>query len=163
MIVHHSTPIGELVIGTRHGKLVLCDFAMRRGDVERSMLLTAPSEEMTDEDLIDTVKRQLDEYFSSRRQLFDLPVEYSGTENAKMVWKALSSIPYGQTVTYSRIAQIIRNPKAVRSVASCIGRNPLAVIVPCHRVIGTDGKLHGYAGGLEAKRLLLNLEGLRSY
>lgn len=102
---------------------------------------------------------QLKEYFEGTRQEFDLPLDLRGTPQQQSVWQALQNIPYGQTTTYGEIAQAIGRPTAVRAVASAIGQNPLCVIVPCHRVIGRNGKLSGYAGGLERKKRLLQLEG----
>jgi len=104
---------------------------------------------------------QLDEYFACRRTAFDLPLDLAGTEFQRTVWKALMRIPFGQTVSYLEHAQSINNPKALRAVGAAIGRNPVSIIVPCHRVIGTSRSLTGYAGGLERKSSLLALEGIR--
>ncbi len=101
---------------------------------------------------------QLEEYFSGRRREFDLPLAAEGTEFQKKVWNELAKIPYGKTFSYGEIAGKIRNQKAVRAVGTANGRNPLAIIVPCHRVIAADGGLGGFAGGLEIKRKLLELE-----
>lgn len=102
---------------------------------------------------------QMREYFSGQRKTFDLPYELIGTEFQKKVWNALAKIPFGETRTYGQQAKHIGNPAAVRAVGGTNGRNPLWVILPCHRVIGTSGKLTGYAGGLEMKKFLLELEG----
>lgn len=99
--------------------------------------------------------RQLDEYFAGKRQQFDLPLHPSGTPFQLEVWGALLAIPYGETVSYADIARRIRRPRAVRAVGAANGANPLAIIVPCHRVIGSHGDLVGYGGGLPAKRWLL--------
>ena len=101
---------------------------------------------------------QLRDYFSGRRRSFDLPLDPQGTEFQRRVWKALSEIPYGETRSYRDIAAAVGLPRAVRAVGAANGRNPLPVVVPCHRVIGVDGKLVGYAGGLRLKKLLLELE-----
>lgn len=101
---------------------------------------------------------QLDEYFRGERQEFTLPLSPSGTEFQKKVWQALSQIPYGKTFSYSEVALKIANAKAVRAVGSANGKNPLSIIVPCHRVIAADGTLGGYAGGLDKKGKLLQLE-----
>ena len=107
--------------------------------------------------LADTTK-QLEEYFAGKRNDFDLPFDIEGTVFQTQVWKALSKIPYGKTVSYSDIAKKINNPKAVRAVGSANGKNPLCIIVPCHRVIAADGTLGGYSGGLDIKTKLLELE-----
>jgi methylated-DNA-[protein]-cysteine S-methyltransferase len=101
---------------------------------------------------------QLQAYFRGELQSFDLPLKPAGTEFQKKVWQALAEIPYGTTVSYKTIAERIRSPKAVRAVGLANGRNPIAIILPCHRVIGADGKLTGYAGGLQRKQWLLALE-----
>ena len=101
---------------------------------------------------------QLTEYLKGERKTFDLPLNPHGTEFQKRVWKALCEIPYGETRTYKQIAEAIGNPKAVRAVGMANNRNPLLIVVPCHRVIGADGKLVGYAAGLDKKAFLLRLE-----
>ena len=102
--------------------------------------------------------KQLREYFQGKRQDFDVPLDLAGTDFQRKVWSALQKIPYGRTASYADIARRIRNPKAMRAVGLANGRNPVAIIVPCHRVIGADGSLTGYGGGLERKRTLLDLE-----
>jgi methylated-DNA-[protein]-cysteine S-methyltransferase len=101
---------------------------------------------------------QLRDYFSGKRTSFDLDLAPIGTEFQREVWKALAAIPYGETMTYGDIAKAIGRPSAVRAVGAANGRNPLSIVVPCHRVIGSDGTLTGYAGGLENKKTLLALE-----
>jgi methylated-DNA-[protein]-cysteine S-methyltransferase len=101
---------------------------------------------------------QLDEYFDGRRATFDVPLELRGTPFEQRVWRALQDIPYGETASYGKVAQRIGAPSAARAVGLANGRNPIAVIVPCHRVIGANGTLTGYGGGLERKQLLLELE-----
>lgn len=108
--------------------------------------------------LIKEAHLQLTEYLKGERKTFDLPLNPHGTEFQKRVWKALGEIPYGETRTYKQIAEAIGNPKAVRAVGMANNRNPLLIVVPCHRVIGTDGKLVGYAAGLDKKAFLLRLE-----
>ena len=102
--------------------------------------------------------KQLEEYFSGDRREFELPISAVGTEFQQQVWKALTTIPYGETWSYQDLANAIGNPKAVRAVGLANGKNPVSVIVPCHRVIGKNGKLTGYAGGVERKAKLLKLE-----
>lgn len=103
--------------------------------------------------------RQLEEYWEGRRTTFDVPLEMKGTPFQEKVWKALQEIPFGKTVSYADIARRIKNPKAVRAVGSANGKNPISIIVPCHRVIASDGTLGGYGGGLKTKTRLLALEG----
>ncbi|MEE9168363.1 MAG: methylated-DNA--[protein]-cysteine S-methyltransferase, partial [bacterium] len=98
-------------------------------------------------------------YFRGKRMTFSVPIRFDGTDFQNKVWHALTEIPYGQTVTYKEVAEKIGNPKAVRAVGNANNRNPIAIVVPCHRVIGADGKLVGYGGGLEMKEKLLKLEG----
>jgi methylated-DNA-[protein]-cysteine S-methyltransferase len=105
---------------------------------------------------------QLDEYFAGQRHTFDLPLAPRGTAFRKLVWKALRAIPYGQTATYGEIARAIGQPQASRAIGGANHHNPLAIVIPCHRVIGADGSMTGYGGGLARKRMLLDLEaGLR--
>jgi methylated-DNA-[protein]-cysteine S-methyltransferase len=104
------------------------------------------------------IKQQLDEYFAGTRTCFELPLCPQGTVFQKAVWQALSAIPYGQTRTYAQIAAQIGKPKACRAVGMANHKNPLPILIPCHRVIGADGRLTGYAGGLTIKQLLLDLE-----
>lgn len=106
-------------------------------------------------------EQQLNEYFSGTRKTFTIPLHPIGTEFQKQVWTALTSIPYGETRTYAQLASQIGNPKAVRAVGAANGKNPLSIIVPCHRVIGSSGNLTGFAGGLDAKATLLSLEGVK--
>ncbi|NKJ39713.1 methylated-DNA--[protein]-cysteine S-methyltransferase [Rhizobium sp. SG570] len=104
-------------------------------------------------------ERQLREYFAGERQAFDLPLDFSGTEFQRKVWRALLAIPFGETRTYTQIAAEIGALKAIRAVGAANGRNPISIIAPCHRVIGSAGELRGFAGGLERKAYLLRLEG----
>ena len=108
---------------------------------------------------LDAACKQLDQYFAGQRRQFELRLAPRGTPFQRQVWQALQAIPYGTTCSYSELANRIENPQAVRAVGAANGANPLAIIVPCHRVIGRDGSLTGYAGGLPRKQLLLELEG----
>jgi methylated-DNA-[protein]-cysteine S-methyltransferase len=108
--------------------------------------------------LVET-ERQLAEYFAGQRKVFDLRLDFAGTEFQKQVWRALLTIPFGETRTYAQIAKQIGDPKAVRAVGAANGRNPISIVAPCHRVIGSNGKLTGFAGGLDVKAHLLRLEG----
>jgi methylated-DNA-[protein]-cysteine S-methyltransferase len=107
-------------------------------------------------------RQQLDEYFGGERREFSLVLDADGSEFQRSVWRVLCGIPYGATASYGDIAKRIRNPKAVRAVGLANGRNPISIIIPCHRVIGADGSLTGYGGGIERKRFLLALEKLHA-
>ena len=111
-----------------------------------------------DDDFFADVCQQLAEYFAGTRQVFDLELSLHGTPFQRHLWGALAEIPYGETWSYTELAEHIGRPKAVRAVGSANGRNPISIILPCHRVIGVDGSLTGYGGGLERKRALLELE-----
>jgi methylated-DNA-[protein]-cysteine S-methyltransferase len=102
--------------------------------------------------------RQLTEYFAGERRTFDLPLAPDGTAFQRQVWAALAAIPYGETTSYAAVAEAIGHPGSARAVGAANGANPIAIVVPCHRVVGADGTLTGYAGGLDAKRSLLTLE-----
>lgn len=104
------------------------------------------------------VARQIEEFFAGKRQTFDFPLAPAGTGFQKRVWTELLNIPFGETISYGELARRIGNPAASRAVGSANGRNPIALIVPCHRVIGSNGKLTGYGGGLDLKEKLLNWE-----
>jgi len=108
--------------------------------------------------VLDEAERQLGEYFSGARKTFSIKLAFQGTDFQKKVWRALQQIPYGSTASYSELARKIGSSKACRAVGAANGRNPLSIIVPCHRVIGRDGKLTGFAGGLENKAFLVDLE-----
>ena len=103
-------------------------------------------------------ERQLQDYFAGKREKFSLKLDFTGTDFQKKVWEALLTIPFGETRSYAQIAEQIGNPNAVRAVGAANGKNPISIIAPCHRVIGSNGKLTGFAGGMEAKALLLKLE-----
>jgi methylated-DNA-[protein]-cysteine S-methyltransferase len=111
-----------------------------------------------DEGPFRSVNRQLEAYFAGDRTSFDVPLGARGTAFQRAVWQALAAIPYGQTTTYAELARRIGRPKAIRAVGAANGRNPISIIVPCHRVVGTDGSLVGYAGGTDRKQRLLELE-----
>jgi methylated-DNA-[protein]-cysteine S-methyltransferase len=105
-------------------------------------------------------ERQLGEYFAGERRAFDLPLDFQGTDFQKSVWTALLTIPFGETRSYAEIARAVGRPTAFRAVGAANGRNPISIVAPCHRVIGANGTLTGFAGGLKAKEYLLGLEGL---
>ncbi len=109
-------------------------------------------------EILNIASTQLEEYLLGKRENFDLPLDPDGTDFQKKVWTLLQTIPYGKTQTYAQMADKLGDPKVIRAAASANGRNPIAIVIPCHRVIGTNGSLTGYAGGLENKRFLLDLE-----
>ncbi len=124
---------------------------------------TKPEDLGTQEDsfpIFQSVKDQLDRYFAGEAVQFDVPIAAKGSPFQQSVWHALTTIPYGETWSYAQLADAIGNPKAVRAVGLANGKNPVSVIVPCHRVIGKNGKLTGYAGGIERKQRLLAIEGI---
>jgi methylated-DNA-[protein]-cysteine S-methyltransferase len=147
-----ESPIGELLL-TGDGR-ALHGLSMQEG---RRPLEVRPEWIRADEPFADALA-QLGEYFEGRRREFDLPLATSGTPFQLRVWSALREIPYGSTASYGEIARRVGVPSASRAIGVANGLNPIAVIVPCHRVIGADGSLTGYGGGLERKRLLLDLE-----
>jgi len=154
-VIHYSrvnSPVGPLLLAVSERGLVALEFA--RGKVA-SGWVESPQKTAA-------CARQLDEYFAGRRRQFDLPLDLRGTDFQKRCWHELLKIPYGETRSYADIARAMRNPKAVRAVGLANGQNPIAIIVPCHRVIGSDGSLTGYGGGLDVKRKLLQLEGALS-
>ncbi|MGH8232674.1 MAG: methylated-DNA--[protein]-cysteine S-methyltransferase [Rhodanobacteraceae bacterium] len=149
---HIDTPIGALLLLSDGAGLV--EIGLPHGGVTSP----PPAEAKAGKPKLHAAARQLDEYFAGKRRQFDLPLRPSGTPFQLEVWGALLAIPYGETVSYADIARRIRRPRAVRAVGAANGANPLAIIVPCHRVIGSHGDLVGYGGGLPAKRWLLALE-----
>lgn len=153
-----TSPIGEL-------KLVASDDGLAailwENDNPRRVRLNIVGEDQSHPVLVET-ERQLNEYFAGQRTAFDVRLDFTGTEFQKKVWQALLAIPYGETRSYGQIARQLGNPKAVRAVGAANGKNPISIIAPCHRVIGSTGKLTGFAGGLEAKAHLLDLEIRRS-
>jgi methylated-DNA-[protein]-cysteine S-methyltransferase len=149
-----ESPVGELLlIGDER---VLRGLHMQEG---RRPAAVAPEWKSADEPFA-AARDQLGEYFAGERTEFDVPVAPLGTPFQERVWAALTRIPYGRTASYGEVARSLGDPGASRAVGTANGRNPISIIVPCHRVIGTDGKLTGYAGGVERKRFLLELEGI---
>ncbi|WP_180172703.1 methylated-DNA--[protein]-cysteine S-methyltransferase [Acinetobacter sp. YH01025] len=114
--------------------------------------------EQLDHPILLDAQQQLNEYFQGQRQTFELPLDFEGTEFQKKVWQALLNIPFGETRSYRQIAEQVGSPKAVRAVGAANGQNPISIIAPCHRVIGSGGKLVGFAGGLDNKEILLKQE-----
>ncbi len=160
-IQYCKTKIGELILGSFEGKLCLLDFRYRkmRKTVDERIKkgLNAKFAENNTE-IIEKTLAELDEYFHGNRKEFDVPLKMVGTDFQKRVWEALLRVPFGTTSTYLQLAKNIKNEKAVRAVASANGANSMSIIIPCHRIIGINGKLVGYAGGLPIKKQLLKLE-----
>ncbi len=149
------SPVGPLTLVAEAGQLIAVYLdSQRHRPAEGS--LGAPG--TPDADPFAAAASQLAAYFAGRRTAFDLPLAPAGTEFQQQVWAALRTIPYGQTWSYAQLADKIGRPSAVRAVGLANGRNPIAVVIPCHRVIGSDGSLTGYGGGLDRKRFLLDLE-----
>ena len=156
-----TTPFGELVLGSFKKQLCLCDWRfrkMRASIDERLQSGLQSGYEEGDSDIIRETMAQLSQYFEGERHQFDLPLLLVGSEFQKQVWKELLSIPFGQTESYAGLSKKLGNEAAIRAVAAANGANAISIIVPCHRVLGSDGSLTGYAGGLETKRKLLRLE-----
>lgn len=149
------SPVGMLTLVARGPALAAVLWEHERENRVR----LGPLSEDTFHPVLRDTEKQLNEYFAGARRRFDLPLDFQGTEFQKQVWQALLDIPYGETRSYGQIAQSIGNPKSVRAVGAANGKNPISIIAPCHRVIGASGALTGFAGGLEAKALLLSLEG----
>lgn len=157
-----ESPVGRLQLVAESGVLiaVLWEAVLWENDRPGRVRLDAPtlSTDGQSDGVLSMAKQQLDEYFAGRRTIFHVPLELRGTPFQKQVWNALRTIPFGETRTYGQLADQIGNPKAVRAVGAANGKNPISVIVPCHRVIGASGKLTGFAGGWDAKAKLLRLE-----
>ncbi len=160
-IQYYKTKIGELILGSSDGKLCLLDFRRRkmRGKVDKRIkdVLGAEFIEKSD-DILEETKRQIDEYLTEKRKEFDIKILMTGTDFQKIVWRALAKVGYGKTASYLDLARKAGREKSARAVANAIGANPIALIIPCHRIIGSDGALVGYSGGLSTKRRLLKLE-----
>lgn len=138
------------------GKLIIADDGEGITDLRFGQVPAGAVERATP--LLEAAAAELDEYFAGRRMTFDLPLNPAGTEFQRRVWNELLKIPYGRTCSYGRIAEAVGNPRASRSVGMANNRNPISIVVPCHRVVGADGSLTGYGGGLENKEALLGLE-----
>ncbi|MDT8066931.1 MAG: methylated-DNA--[protein]-cysteine S-methyltransferase [Terriglobia bacterium] len=151
-----ESPIGPLVIGVSQEGLALIEWD--RGEFPESRLARMAEWQESEERTM-AAKRQLREYFAGKRQVFDVKVDLHGTEFQKKCWRALLNIPYGQTRTYAQIAKSVGKPRGFRAVGMANHDNPVPIVVPCHRVLASDGTLGGYGGGLEVKRKLLELEG----
>jgi methylated-DNA-[protein]-cysteine S-methyltransferase len=149
-----DSPVGQLrLIATETALLAVLWPEEREGRVK---FTTEPVD--GDNKVLRQTAKQLGEYFAGKRRSFDLPLELRGTEFQQQVWQALAEIPFAETSTYGKQAAAIGRPRAIRAVGSANGRNPLSIVLPCHRIVGADGKLTGFAGGLDTKRWLLDHE-----
>ncbi len=156
-----TTPLGPMIGAATDDALVLLEFADRRALEKQCQTVCRRLGGVLvpgDNTILQDTEQQLDEYFGGRRQTFDLPLAFPGTDFQQRIWTALQEIPFGQIESYAGLAKAVGNPKAVRAVGRTNGDNRLAIVIPCHRVVGADGKLTGYAGGLWRKEKLLELE-----
>lgn len=144
-----KTPLGFLEISEENNCIISCRFATN------SNLTYIPEQETK---ILKEAKKQIEEYFNKSRKTFNLPLKFNGTDFQQSIWNELTKIPYGKTCTYKELAEKTNHPKAYRAVGMACHRNPICIIVPCHRIIGNNNKLTGYAGGIEKKEKLLKLE-----
>jgi len=160
-IQYYDSPYGELIIGSYNEKLCLCDWRYRnkRAAIDSRIKDGLSTEYIESDDIIlKETRKQLNEYFNHNRKIFDIPLLTVGTPFQKCVWNRLLNIPFGKTSSYLQLSEDIGNRNAVRAVASANGANALSIFIPCHRIIGSNGKLVGYAGGTKVKADLLSLE-----
>jgi len=150
-----DSPVGKLRLVASADSLVEVSWEEKNADRESLQLRAEPGQHP----VLDETARQLAEYFAGTRRTFELALHFDGTDFQRKVWNALLTIPYGQTTSYGRIAIQIGHPSAVRAVGAANGQNPIPIIAPCHRVVGSTGKLVGFGGGLPRKVHLLTLEG----
>jgi len=142
-----NTPIGKMIATADKNSITSLDFTDETQSFNNS-----------DNPLLIRLEKELHEYFEKKRQTFTLPLSVNGTVFQKRVWETLCTIPYGETISYTTEAKLFGNPKAVRAVANANGRNPISILIPCHRVIASNGRIGGYSGGIEKKEFLLALE-----
>lgn len=160
-IHYYHSPVGELVLGDFNNQLCLCDWRYRkmRNEVDNRILKGLQAEFVEDlTPILTETQNQLEAYFDKKSTTFSLPLLLVGTDFQQTVWKVLQQIDYGKTQTYLGLSKQLNNPKAIRAVASANGANAISIIIPCHRIIGSNQQLVGYAGGLSAKKKLLALE-----
>lgn len=149
-----NSPVGTLTLVARNHRLAAI---LWENDKPNRVKLGEMTENKNEPVLVKTEK-QLTEYFAGKRDTFNLDLDFQGTEFQKKVWDALLQIPYGETRSYGQLAALLGNPKASRAVGAANGKNPISIVAPCHRVIGSTGALTGFAGGMETKAQLLELE-----
>lgn len=156
-----GSPVGWVLVAATGRGLCAVEFGDSPKTLEQALHKQYPTVHLQrDERVLRPVLQQVEAYFDGRRSRFDLPVDVPATKFQKRVWQRLQKIPYGQTCSYSEIARAIGQPKAARAVARACAANPVALVIPCHRVIRRDGSLGGYGGGIERKRALLAHEGV---
>lgn len=151
-----TTPLGKMTAIASDTHLLILDF--ESGKYVKKNADAFPNLKQENNAILDLLEQELHLYFSGRLQKFSVPIQFTGTEFQQKVWQELLKIPFGETISYQEQANRILSPKAVRAVANANSRNKISIIVPCHRVIGKNNKLTGYAGGLDKKEFLLNLE-----
>ncbi len=146
----HASPLGPLVLGSDGRAVTNVDFDDTGIELTNAAGASDP--------LLARLARELDEYFAGERTVFDLPLAPAGTPFRQIIWRALCEVPYGETLSYAELATRAGRPRAIRATGTANGANPIAILIPCHRIIGADGSLTGYSGGLDRKRALLALE-----
>ncbi len=151
---HVDSPVGPLLLAAGNEGLCCVEF-----EVSRHPARIGADWQQGSNAIIEEARRQLREYFAGERRAFDLPLAPRGTEFQRNVWWRLAEIPFGETISYAQLAARVGKPTATRAVGAANGRNPLPIVLPCHRVIGADGSLTGFGGGLPTKQFLLRLEG----
>ena len=156
--LYYQTPVGWIRLAENKSATAITHLLYVKEPVEEKASFAAGSADGPPSPLLRQALEELQEYFAGTRRAFTLPLEPAGTAFEQTVWSALRTIPYGETRSYRQIAQQIGRPAACRAVGRANGRNPISLFIPCHRVIGADGRLTGYAGGLDAKQRLLELE-----
>lgn len=160
-IQYFKTPVGEMILGSYDNTLCMADWRYRksRNSIDRRLQKSLNATFVEEESpVLKLAKEELEAYFQGLRQTFDVPLLMIGTEFQKSVWQGLLKIPFGITASYLGLAKSINKEKAVRAVASAVGANAIFIFIPCHRIIGSDGSLIGYAGGLDTKKKLLEIE-----
>jgi methylated-DNA-[protein]-cysteine S-methyltransferase len=165
-IQYYKSPYGELVLGAYNDKLCLCDwcYRKRRDRIDKRIKVFFKTDYVDSESVVcNTAINQLEEYFQGQRQKFDISLLFTGTVFQNNVWDALLKIPFGKTKTYLDLSGDLGNELSIRAVAAANAANAISIIVPCHRVIGSNGKPVGYAGGINTKTKLLKLEGVFLY
>ena len=153
--MYYQSPVGILHIKAHQGyinEILFIDEKIERYNIDEKIIDPADTSALTE------CRQQLDEYFLGERKIFDFPIKQTGTLFQEKVWNKLISIPYGKTISYRQLSEMIGNAKSIRAVGTANGRNNLSIVVPCHRVIGSDGSLTGYGGGLWRKKWLLDHE-----
>lgn len=151
----HASPLGAMRLVARGDALAGLYFDGQKHDVA----IGASWREEPRDPVLREAAREIDEYFAGRRSRFDVKLAPQGTAFQKRVWRAIAAVPAGRTISYAELARRAGSPAAVRAAGAATGRNPISIVVPCHRIVGSDGSLTGYAGGLDRKRALLALEG----